>query len=502
MWSTEWAALWPAFLAATHDYVGFAFPPPSDNDGASTLSSAGAVADSVRTNAVHLMGVAILTFTSAKLGTQCLLLSLRLPTRWPSLLFELVVFQRTPHIFHFLLDTTFAFTLSSAAPGGGSLPPTPATFASLDVLPIGGHPALDAVQLGAIGATLLDRFVEQLRGLSSTAAERRRQRQSDGASSAMDAGDADEGDDVGDADEDDELGTASSSFSSASSAASSSASSSSSSSTSASAHHISRWSCTNMCTALRTADVLLTHRGDAVTARLAPVLLRLRERAPASLPRAHLKRFQHALKTSLLNLLKWRPAGTLMMATATAIVPDEDSAAKEPSSPSVSFADAAFDALAHMGYQDEASMARRWLKQHTVAVVAYSSASASASSSSSTAAVASSAASNVDATEMGQHMRNIEPPLAGLLPVAAARAADPQLKHLLAKLQTFGAAFNAHLVATCLDERHAPSLAHAHALPSSMYPPVNLALLPPLPLHVPPHHPQLTAAATQVCVSL
>jgi hypothetical protein len=44
------------------------------------------------------------------------------------------------------------------------------------------------------------------------------------------------------------------------------------------------------------------------------VLLRLRERAPASLPRAHLKRFQHALKTSLLNLLKWRPAGALMMA--------------------------------------------------------------------------------------------------------------------------------------------------------------------------------------------
>jgi hypothetical protein len=78
MWSTEWAALWPAFLAATHDYVGFAFPPPSDNDGASTLSSAGAVADSVRTNAVHLMGVAILTFTSAKLGTQCLQFSLRL----------------------------------------------------------------------------------------------------------------------------------------------------------------------------------------------------------------------------------------------------------------------------------------------------------------------------------------------------------------------------------------------------------------------------------------
>jgi hypothetical protein len=76
------------------------------------------------------------------------------------------------------------------------------------------------------------------------------------------------------------------------------------------------------------------------------------------------------------------------------------------------------------------------------------------------------------------------------------------LRHLLAKLQTFGAAFNAHLVATCLDERHAPSLAHAHALPSSMYPPVNLALLPPLPLHVPPHHPQLTAAATQVCVCL
>jgi hypothetical protein len=71
------------------------------------------------------------------------------------------------------------------------------------------------------------------------------------------------------------------------------------------------------------------------------------------------------------------------------------------------------------------------------------------------------------------------------------------IRHLLAKLQTFGAVFNAHLVATCLDERHAPSLAHAHALPSSMYPPVNLALLPPLPLHVPPHHAAVTAAATQ-----
>ncbi len=68
MWSTEWAALWPAFLAATHDYVGFAFPPPSDHDNGSSSSSLGAVADSVRTTAVHLMGVAILTFTSAKLG--------------------------------------------------------------------------------------------------------------------------------------------------------------------------------------------------------------------------------------------------------------------------------------------------------------------------------------------------------------------------------------------------------------------------------------------------
>lgn len=77
MWSTEWAALWPAFLAATHDYVGFAFPPhssahASDGDRAAAAAQIGAaVADSVRTNAVHLMGVAILTFSSAKLGMRC-----------------------------------------------------------------------------------------------------------------------------------------------------------------------------------------------------------------------------------------------------------------------------------------------------------------------------------------------------------------------------------------------------------------------------------------------
>jgi hypothetical protein len=103
--------------------------------------------------------------------------------------------------------------------------------------------------------------------------------------------------------------------------------------------------------------------------------------------------------------------------------------------PSISFADAAFDALALMGYQDEASMARRWLKQHTVAVAASSSSALSSASSSTGALTASSSASrdglHTDATEMGQHARNIEPPLAGLLPVAAARAADPQLKCVL-----------------------------------------------------------------------
>jgi hypothetical protein len=105
---------------------------------------------------------------------------------------------------------------------------------------------------------------------------------------------------------------------------------------------------------------------------------------PTSLPHAHLKRFRHALKISLLNLLKWRPASLLKV------------------NDTMSIADQAYDALGQMGFQDDANMARR---------------------------VAAKASQVVQQQPTAQ--RAEEPAYAGIAPVSAERASNQQLRELL-----------------------------------------------------------------------